>query len=132
MSKLHRTSAPPAGYGVPLRNTRLYGDREEQISTAALRARGCPNPDRAVVVKPRRVLRDERAERRARETLQRAQTAMLEAQRAVRAARLAGDEDERARLAVLARRARAEYLRLSGGVEGHVVTAVAEHADRGW
>lgn len=52
--KRHRESTPPPGALDKLRNTRLYGGRDEQISGSALRARGCPNPDRAVVRRPRR------------------------------------------------------------------------------
>lgn len=54
--KRHRESTPPPGALDKLRNTRLYGGRDEQISGASLRARGCPNPDRAVVRRPRKAV----------------------------------------------------------------------------
>lgn len=133
MARTYRTSAPPPGEGERLRNTRLYGGREEQISTAALRSRGCPNPDRAIVIKPRKQLRTERETQRELVAKQAAQVTMLVAQRAVRDARAAGAaKSEREALARTARIARAHYLRLTGGLESHVVTAVATHADRGW
>lgn len=133
MAKLYRTSAPPPGEGERLRNTRLYGGRDEQIATAALRSRGCPNPDRAVVVKPRKQLRAERSSQSELVAKQAAQVAMLTAQRAVRDARAMGaSRSEREALARVARIARREYLRLTGGVEVHEVTTVAVHADRGW
>jgi hypothetical protein len=49
MAKRSRTYAPPPGALAPLRNTRLYGGRDEQVEGNALRSRGCPNPDRAAV-----------------------------------------------------------------------------------
>jgi hypothetical protein len=109
MAKPHRTSAPPTGAHMDLRNMRLYGGREEQIAGAALSARGCPNPNRVLVTRPHRA------------HLQRAQDAMLAAQRAVRAARLAGQDT--AALAATARNRRAEYLKLTGGVERREVEA---------
>jgi hypothetical protein len=122
--KLYRTDAPPAGAFVPVRNRRLYGDREEQISGVALRARGCPNTDRAYVGSRKRAeLRVERENRAVVERTQRAQTAMLEAQRAVRAAKQAGQDF--ADLATRARALRAEYLSLTGGVESHAVETAA-------
>lgn len=124
MAKLYRTDAPPAGAFLPAQNPRLYGTRDEQISGAALRSRGCPNTDRAYVgTRPRRELRVERKNRSVIERTQKAQTAMLEAQRAVRAAKQAG-EDFRA-LAGVARACRAEYLALTGGVERHAVESAS-------
>lgn len=52
--KRHRESTPPPGALERVRNVRLYGDRDEQAAGSALRSRGCPNPDRAVVRRPRR------------------------------------------------------------------------------
>jgi hypothetical protein len=123
MSKLYRNSAPPAGTFQPLRNTRLYGDRDTQIATASLAQRGTPNPDRAIMPSRKRsTLRAERDQRDHVAHLQKAQTAMLTAQRAVRAAKMAGaSDDERAKLADVARKRRAEYLKLTGGVESRAV-----------
>jgi hypothetical protein len=104
-----------------LRNMRLYGGREEQIAGAALSARGCPNPNRVLVTRPRAELRREHEQKAHRAHLQRAQDAMLAAQRAVRAARLAGQDT--AALAATARNRRAEYLKLTGGVERREVEA---------
>lgn len=125
MSKLYRESRPPAGYGEPLRNVRLYGDHSEQVATAALRARGCPSPDRAYVpARTRAALRSERDQAAHLARVQRAQTAMLVAQRAVRDARRAGAGAHELRaLAFTARTARADYLRLTGGVERRSVDA---------
>lgn len=123
MAKLYRKSGAPAGALLELRNTRLYGDREEQVSGAALRARGCPSPDRAYVpAKSREALRRERETEAHARRLQAAQTAMFEAQRLVRGARAAGlSNSDRMALADSARRARAAYLRLTGGVERKIV-----------
>lgn len=121
MAKLHRTSRAPAGAFEQVRNTRLYGSREEQIAGASLRARGCPSQDRAHAgTRNRHELRIEREQSGHVARLQRAQTAMFEAQRAVRAAKDAR-QDFKA-LAVVARARRAEYLALSGGTERHEVT----------
>lgn len=124
--KRHRTTLAPPGAFEQVRNTRLYGEREEQIAGASLRARGCPNPNRAVVTRKRVELANEREQSAHLARLQRAQTAMLEAQRAVRAAKDAGQDF--APLAVQARALRAEYLKLSGGVERRTVD-VAQASD---
>lgn len=115
MAKSHRTNAPPPGADLKLRNTRLYGGMDEQIATAALRARGCPNPNRTIVTRKRADLVRERDMSSHTRHLQRAQDEMLSAQRAVRAARLTGQPT--ADLAQEARIARARYLKLNGGVE---------------
>lgn len=130
MSKLYRSSAPPAGAFEPLRNTRLYGDRDTQIETASLRQRGTPNTDRAYVgTRKRADLRAERAVSTHLAHLQAAQTAMLEAQRAVRAARQNGASKHEVRaLAYTARTRRAEYLKLTGGVERRAVETAASSA----
>lgn len=52
--KRHRESTPPPGALERVRNVRLYGSRDEQAAGSALRARGCPNPDRALVRRPRK------------------------------------------------------------------------------
>lgn len=104
-----------------LRNVRLYGSHEEQVAGAALRSRGCPNPDRAAVYERRsrsELARASEAEAHAR-SLQRAQTAMLEAQRAVRRAKGLGLDY--GALAAESRAARAAYLRLTGGLERRAV-----------
>jgi hypothetical protein len=127
MAKLHRTSRPPTGAFTPLRNTRLYGDRDTQIAGASLAARGTPNTDRAYVgSRKRSELRLEREQSAHVGNVQRAQTAMLQAQRAVRAAKEAG-QDYRA-LAATARDARARYIALTGGTERRSVD-VAQGAE---
>jgi hypothetical protein len=120
--KLYRTTQPPAGYDLPPRNVRLYGSKDEQIATAALRARGCPSPDRAYVPSRRRTeLAAAREQEGHMRRLQRAQTAMLEAQRAVRRAKSLGQDY--GHLARASRDARREYLRLTGGTERRAVEA---------
>lgn len=123
--KLYRKSDAPTGALMEVRNVRLYGSQEEQVSGAALRSRGCPSPDRAYVpAKTRQALERERATQDHARRLQRAQTAMLEAQRLVRGSRATNlAPDDRARLADDARRKRAEYLRLTGGVERRTIVA---------
>jgi hypothetical protein len=122
MSKLYRTSRAPAGAELPLRNTRLYGGKDEQIATAALRARGCPSPDRAYVPARSRQSLAAQLEREAHaRRLQSAQTRMLTAQRAVREAKIYGRPT--AELAAQARDARAAYLRLTGGTDRRTVDA---------
>lgn len=125
MPKLYRNSTPPAGFDLPARNVRLYGSHEEQVSTAALRARGCPSPDRAYVpARSRQALAAQRDREAHARRLQRAQTAMFEAQRAVKRARTSGRPATEVRaLAYVAREARAAYLRLTGGVERRTVEA---------
>lgn len=124
MAKLHRTSRAPDGAFDPLRNTRLYGDRDTQTEGTALRSRGCPNPDRAYAgTRSRADLRAEREDAGRRTRLQRVQTRMLDAQRAVRTAKQMGQPY--GHLATAARAARAEYLHLMGGLEHRTVT-VAE------
>lgn len=119
--KRHRTTLAPPGADIGLRNFRLYGSVDEQIAGAALRSRGCPNSDRAIVA--RRGSRSELARAVEQEShvrsLQRAQTAMLDAQRAVRRAK--GMGLEYGQLAQDARIARAAYLALTGGVERRAV-----------
>lgn len=125
--KRHRTDAAPPGALMQLRNTRLYGTREEQVSGRALSSRGTPNQDRAYVKpRPRRVLQAERAVAAHRRHLQAAQDAMLAAQAATRSAKLAGLPY--AELAAVARAARAEYVKLTGGTERREV-ALAESSD---
>lgn len=127
MSKLYRTSRAPAGADLPMRNARLYGDREEQIATASLRARGCPNPDNAYVPARRRsVIAIEREVTAHARKLQAAQNSMLSAQRAVREAKRFGRDTSA--LAAIARDARKAYLNLNGGTERRVV-APASSAD---
>jgi hypothetical protein len=122
MSKLYRNSAPPAGTFQPLRNTRLYGDRDTQIATASLAQRGTPNPDRAIMPSRKRsTLRAERDQRDHRAHLQRAQDAMLHAQRMVRMHKRLGDDVQREIWADKSRKLRAEYLKLTGGVESRAV-----------
>lgn len=122
MPKLYRTSTAPAGALLELRNVRLYGNHEEQVATAALRARGCPSPDRAYVpARSRQALANERDREMHARRLQNAQNAMHSAQRAVREARRFGRPT--AELADVARGARAAYLRLTGGVERKTVNA---------
>jgi hypothetical protein len=124
-----RNSTPPPGYGQAIRNTRLYGDRDEQVSGTALRSRGTPNPDRALVkARPRKVLRVERETAAHRSHLQRAQDRMLTAQREVRRLKSCGQPFADA--ASEARAARAEYLKLTGGVERREVQ-VAETSESG-
>jgi hypothetical protein len=93
---------------------------DEQIATASLRARGCPNTDRAYVGSRKR---DELARERDMSSharnLQRAQDEMFAAQRAVREARAMGQATED--LATIARERRARYLKLSGGTERRVI-----------
>jgi hypothetical protein len=130
--KRHRTDEPPAGAFIDLRNVRLYGDADAQVAGAALAARGTPNPNRAMVRRGDPTYRTRVELARAREQaghaagLQRAQVAMLEAQRAVRAAKAAG-QDYKA-LAATARDARARYIALTGGMERREV-AVAQASD---
>lgn len=124
--KRHRTSAPPPGALVELRNRRLYGSRDEQIAGLALRSRSItgrpmadPDSPRDVsatvapsVRGPRTALADSpRAHAR---RVAKAYAAMVEAQAVVTDARMRGDEDARAQAAILARELRAAYLRLSG------------------
>jgi hypothetical protein len=124
-----RNSTPPPGYGQAPRNPRLYGDRDTQVEGFALRSRGTPNPDRAIVkARPRRVLALERETAAHRAHLQKAQTRMLEAQREVR--RLKSCGQPYADAATLARSARADYLKLTGGTERREV-AVAELSESG-
>jgi hypothetical protein len=114
--KRHRTYSPPPGALEPLRNVRLYGGRDEQAAGTALRSRGTPSPDRAYVPsRSRASLRQEAETSEHLRHLQAAQSAMLEAQRAVRAAREHGHDY--VDLAARARSARARYLSLSGGLE---------------
>jgi hypothetical protein len=106
------------------RNVRLYGDRDEQIAGASLRARGCPSTDRAYVKPlPRKALAAQRDSAAHTSHLQRAQTAMLEAQREVRRLKSCGLPYGDA--ATRARAARAEYLKLTGGVERRTVEVAA-------
>src|SRR4051795_7153344 len=120
MSKLYRTSRAPAGADLPKRNTRLYGNRDEQIAGASLRSRGCPNPDRAYVPSTaRKTLVAKREAQSYASKLQHAQTRMLTAQRAVRRAKGLGLET--GALAAEARNARSEYLKLTGGTDRRVV-----------
>jgi hypothetical protein len=123
MAKLYRGSRAPAGADLPLRNTRLYGGRDEQIAGAALASRGTPNPDRGPggTYVPRAVLAQSREVASHAARLQRAQTAMFVAQRAVRDARSLGHDT--AALVVVARERRAAYLYLTGGVERRSVDA---------
>jgi hypothetical protein len=125
VSKLYRSSVPPAGFDLPVRNVRLYGSHDEQVATAALRSRGCPSPDRAYVpARSRQSLAAQRDREAHARRLQRAQVAMLEAQRAVKRARTSGRPAAEVRaLAFAAREARAAYLRLTGGVERRTVDA---------
>lgn len=118
--KRYKTTAPPPGFALLPRNTRLYGGLDEQVAGAALRARGCPSPDNAYVpARPRAELRVERETAAHRARLQRAQDAMLSAQREVR--RLKSHGQPFADAATLARAARAEYLNLNGGTERRTV-----------
>jgi hypothetical protein len=127
--KRHRTTQPPPGYDLPARNPRLYGTLAEQISGAALASRGTPNPDRAIVkARPRKVLALERETAAHRAHLQRAQDRMLSAQREVRRLKSCGQPYSDA--ATEARAARAEYLKLTGGVERREVQ-VAETSESG-
>lgn len=106
------------------RNPRLYGGREEQIAGASLRARGCPSTDRAPA--PTRRRSELRAERESAATLariQRVQVEMLTAQRAVQHAKRFGLD--KAPHVAAARKARAEYLRLTGGLESRTVEVAA-------
>lgn len=124
-----RNSTPPPGFGQALKNTRLYGDRDEQVSGTALRSRGTPNPDRAIVpCRPRKVLRIERETAAHRAHLQAAQDQMLAAQREVRRLKACGLPYAAA--AADARYLRAEYLKLTGGVERREVQ-VAETSESG-
>lgn len=121
--KRYRTTTPPPGAMMNLRNVRLYGSREEQVAGASLRARGCPSPDRAPVPRaaaPRRSELTRAVETEAHvRSLQRAQVAMLEAQRAVRRAKSLGQPYDT--LARESRSARAAYLALTGGLERRTV-----------
>lgn len=120
MSKLYRSSRAPAGADMPMLNTRLYGDRDEQIATASLRSRGCPNPDRAYApAAPRKAIAAKREAASYASKLQHAQTRMLTAQRAVRRAKGLGLDTHA--LAAEARSARAEYLKLTGGTDRRVI-----------
>jgi len=119
--KFHRTHRAPAGAHIPLRNTRLYGDRDEQVAGEALRSKGQPDPRYQTLTRPRAELRRERDERAHRAHLQAAQVRMLSAQDAVRAAKRAGKDFSA--LAQEARSTRAAYLSLTGGVERKSVEA---------
>jgi hypothetical protein len=122
--KRHRTTQPPPGYDLPARNPRLYGTLAEQISGAALASRGTPNTDRAYVKPaPRKVLRLQREAAAHTAHLQRAQDRMLTAQREVRRLKSCGQPFADA--ATEARAARAEYLKLTGGVERREVEVAA-------
>jgi hypothetical protein len=122
MAKRSRTYAPPPGALAPLRNTRLYGGRDEQVEGNALRSRGCPNPDRAAVytARPKRPVKTASpvaapsSPRAFARKVEKARMAMEEAQRAVKLARERGQDTTAA--AQMARTRRAAYLALAGGM----------------
>lgn len=119
MAKFHRTTRPPAGAGMKVRNTRLYGGYEEQVSGEALRSKGQPDPRYGVITKPRADLRREREQATHKARLQAAKVRMLSAQDAVRHAKKFGFPY--GDLAQEARAARAAYLALSGGTDRKTV-----------
>lgn len=129
MPKFHRESMPPPGTGLKLRNTRLYGSHDEQIEGYAERARGCPDPERAIVRKrrrrspvgdsPREVGMNPVSHAR---HVRRLHDRMIKAQAAVKAARESGDEQRRLSAAQYARECRADWLKISGEMpEGRVI-----------
>jgi len=117
--KFHRTDMPPRGAFDPLRNTRLYGGRDDQIAGAALASRGQPNPNYAPARKSRTELIAQREGQAHRAHLQAAQDRMLAAQDRVRMAKRLGRDY--AALAQEARAARAAYIALNGGLESRTV-----------
>lgn len=133
MPKFHRSTSPPPGALRDVRNQRLYGSPDEQIEAFAERARGCPDPDRATVYTRRRRTSRAKSEApvygRATDTTpaQHARNvAMLERNmaaiaNAVRIARECGNEAQRAAMATRARELRAEWLKLTGGLERRVI-----------
>lgn len=124
MAKRSRTYAPPPGALAPLRNTRLYGGRDEQVEGNALRSRGCPNPDRAAVYSTRRsagtatpaapAATAPSSPRAFARRVDKARVSMEEARRAVTLARERGQDTTAA--AQVARTRRAAYLALVGGM----------------
>lgn len=119
-----------------MRNVRLYGSADEQIAGSALRSRGCPNPDRAAVYKPRTssgkgtpVSRPAEASspRAFARRVDRARSRMEEAQLVVRHARETGLDPTAA--AGAARAARSEYLALVGGMPERRSLDLAQASD---
>jgi hypothetical protein len=135
--KRHRTYAPPPGALAPLRNTRLYGGREEQIEGMALRSRGITgrpmaDPDRPRDVSGSTAPRGPRTERsdspRAfARRVDRARARMEEAQLAVRHARETGVDPTAA--AGAARAARKTYLDMIGGMPERRSLDLAQASD---
>lgn len=121
--KFFRESRMPPGTGMKIRNTRLYGSPDEQIEGYAERARGCPDPESAVIYRKRRRARPvQNAPREVAQTpaahkrhVEIAEHNMIVAQAAVQRAR--ADGKPTAELAAHARELRAKWLDITGGLE---------------
>ena len=140
--KRHKTTAPPPGAMLEMRNPRLYGSREEQISARALACRGVPDtrrfgedpstgirwetvPERRPC--PRTAAADTPAAHARR--VAKLQGAMVECQAVVRDRKARGLDYSEAVTA--ARTARAEWLAATGADDALRRTVdVACHSDR--